>query len=124
MTTIYYSDDVCILDHARFVVYLADGVKNAIYIERDDNSEQYFIYGVELFNKPSDSWISESDLKDINSSCDASYIFDQELSEYDQYLFTSDLCWYYGANNFDSYPIEFISYGSFEEWLIAMDLIN
>lgn len=124
MKTIYYSDDVNILDHARMVVYLADGVKNAIFIERDDNSEQYFVYCVELFTRPSDSWINESDLKAINTSCDANYIFDQELTEHEQYLFTSDLCWYYGAVNFDSDPIQFISFGSFEQWLKEMELID
>ena len=121
---IYYSDDVNILDHATNVVFLQDGVKHAINIERDENIEQYCVYITELYNKPSDSWINEDDLIYINDSCDSSYDFNAELSEYEQYLFTSDLCWYYGANNFDSCPLHFISYGGFEQYLKGMELID
>lgn len=125
---IYYSNDVSILDHATMVVYRnLDGLKEAIWIDRYEDTEQSFIYSLELFNKPGDSWIDrelKQDLKSFNSTCDTNYKLDQELNETDQYRFTEDLCSYYGAINFDQYPRELLSYGSLEVYLQELGLIE
>lgn len=122
---VIYSSDASIEDHASLVVFRNfDGDKEAIWIDRDEATEQVLIYSVELFNKPSDSWVNKEDLEGINSSCDANYSWDQELTEEEQISFTEDLCWYYGAVNFDSYPNEFLSYNSFLEWLESRELIE
>ncbi len=121
---IYYSSDVSIEDHANLVVFEnSEGEKEAIHIERDEDSEKIYVYYVELFNKPADSWINEEDLKSINNSCDKNYVFDQELTRWDQYFFTSDLIWYYGADNFGS-PNIYTSQDSFEEWLTSRGIIE
>ena len=122
---IIYADDVSILEHANMVVFRnADGDTEAIYIERYEDTGQFMIYSLDLFNTPADSWINEDDLKGINSFADAKYEFNTKLTGTDQYFFTSDLCSYYGAINFDSYPNQFLSEGSFEEWLISRELIT
>ena len=89
----------------------------SIFIERDEDSNMIRVYGVELFTRVSDSWIDEDGLKSINESCDSNYEFDKEMDRDESIQFTSDLCWYYGAINFDSYPIEFKSYKKFCTWL-------
>lgn len=122
---VIYSSDVSIEDHASVVVFRNfDGLLETIFIERLEPTEQVLIYNLELFNKPSDSWVDAEDLKSLNSSCDSDYTIDEVLTEDRQIRFTEDLCWYYGAVNFDSYPNEFLSYGSFVEWLESRDLIE
>ena len=101
----YSANDVNILEHANLVVFDNEkGEKCAIYIQRHEETDEFYVYGVKLFNKPSDSWINEDDLECLNSCSDTSCKFNEELSEHKQYQFTSDLCWYYGAINFDSTP--------------------
>jgi len=124
MKNLIYTSDVSIEDHSNFVVFKnSDGDIEAIHIERDDNTETFLIYNVELFNKPSDSWINKDDLKSMNESCDTNYEFDTELNDFDKYLFSSDLCWYFGANNLDNYSLQFNNYNSFIEWLKSRNLI-
>jgi len=121
---IHYSSDTSIEDHANLVVFDNCGIKDAIYIERYEDTGAVLVYWVDLFHKPSDSWINEDDIPRINSCCDTKYKFNEELDEFDQYLFTSDLCSYYGAINFDSYPLHFDDQDEFEEWLTEMNLID
>ena len=122
MTKIHYSSDVNIEDHANLVVFdNEDGEKCAIYIDRLPD-ETIMVSTVELFDKPADAWVNEYDLIVINESCDTNYKFDKPLNEYEQYLFTSDLCWYYGAVNFDSNPM-ILSQDAFESYLETNNLI-
>jgi len=120
---VIYSSDVNIEEHATMVVFKNDNDIQAIFIERYADTNEIKVYGVELYNKPSDSWINEDDIKSINNSCDTDYSFKEELKDIKQYLFTQDLCWYYGANNFDSFPDKYKSQEAFEDWLLSMNLI-
>jgi len=123
-TEVIYSTDVSIEDHATMVVFKnGDGDIQAIFIERSDDTEEIFVYSVELYDTPSDSWISEDDIKSVNDTCDTDYTFEEELKDIRKYRFTENLCSYYGANNFDSSPDEYKSQEDFEEWLLSMDLI-
>lgn len=104
--------DVNTMGHADFFV---DSEFNSFFIERFEN--KVLIYSLELYNKPSDSFISESDLKNLNSFADMNYEFNKDLIEKDRYLFTYDLCSYFGGMNFDSMPFE-LSYEEFENWFL------
>ena len=120
---VIYSSDVSIEDHANMVVFKNDNDIQAIFIERYNDTDEIKVYYLELYDKPSDSWINKDDIKGINNSCDTDYSFEEELKDNRQYLFTQDLCWYYGANNFDSFPDEYKSQKYFEDWLLSMNLI-
>jgi hypothetical protein len=120
---IFYSDDVNLEDHTSFIVYQhQDGYKVALSILRLE-TEQHLIYSIELFNKVSDSWINEDDLKSLNSYADTNYQFDTVLTDIQQYQFSSDLVSYYGAENFDSTPYNISNYNSFIEYLKDLNLI-
>lgn len=121
---IYFSDDVSILEHATFIVFRNfDGLKEAIYIERYEDTEQVFIYEMELFNRPSDSFLTEDDLDGLNSFADTKYTFDGELNETEMYLFVLNMCHYYGAINFDQYP-NTMHLGNLENYLKFRELLN
>jgi len=126
-TTIHYSSDVNIEDHSNFVVFhnKHNGEDaEAISIERDGDSETVKVYFVELFKSPSDSWLNNEDLESVNSYTGMNYNMNSDLVGNDKFLFSQDLCSYYGAINFDGNPIEFQDQNSFELWLRDMNLIN
>jgi hypothetical protein len=126
-TEIFYTSDVSIEEHSNFVVFKNqhNGTeKEVIAISRDDDSEEIRVYWCELFAKPSDSWIDSEDLERLNSYADTDYNMESELVGFEPYTFTQDLVSYYGAENFDSCPLEFETQQSFEDWLIEMKLID
>lgn len=126
-TKIHYSSDVSIEDHSNFVVFhnKHNGEETeAISIERDEDSEKIRVYYVELFNKPSDSWLNFEDLESVNSYTGMNYEMNTDLVGNDKFLFSQDLCSYYGAVNFDGNPLEFEDQNSFELWLKEMNLID
>ena len=91
---IIFSTDVDVLQSS-LVVFKNE---TCLYISFDDDNENYIVYCFDLI-KEVDTWI---DLDGINSSCDTNYT--NELSKNDFFKFTNDVCWYYGAVNFDGNP--------------------
>jgi hypothetical protein len=71
----------------------------------EENEENFKLYHLDYFDKPSLSFINENDLKSLNDSCDTNYQFNEILNEQDRINFVSDLYWYYGGLNFDSSPL-------------------
>ena len=112
MKKVIYSTDVNTMEHAN---YFVDSEKNVFYIERYEDEDKVIIYSLELFSKPSDSFINDNDINSLNSYSDSNYEYTKTLIEDEQYLFTFDLCSYYGGLNFDSNPLE-LSYEEFEQW--------
>ena len=94
MNTIIFSTDVDLLQ-SQLIVFQNN---TCLYIDYDYDNENFIVYCFDLI-KEVETWV---DLGDINSSCDANYT--NELNENDFFNFTNDVCWYYGAINFDGNP--------------------
>ena len=67
---VIYSSDVNIEEHATMVVFKNDNDIQAIFIERYNDTDEIKVYYLELYNRPSDSWINKDDIKGINNSSD------------------------------------------------------
>jgi hypothetical protein len=95
---VIYSTDAS-LEQSTLICYIKDD--EIIVLGIDDA----YIYKLEIFDSPSDSFINESDLIRLNDSCDMQYVFDEKFDSIEKKCkFMCDMFWYFGGVNFDSSP--------------------
>lgn len=123
---IIYSTDVNIEDHSDLVVFKNnEGEEQAIWIARFEEEGTFVVYGIDLYKKPSDSWISSEDLDALNEFADKKYVYDQEFTnQFDKYSFAADMCSYFGAMNYDNWGTPFPTKEGLEDYLKALGLVG
>ena len=82
-----------------------------LWIDKDEDSDKVIVYSFDLLNKTdlNNSWFN---LSDIDSSCDSDY----SNGVTDFIALTNDVCWYYGAINFDGTP-DVMKFKKFEKFI-------
>ena len=95
---VIYSTDADLLQSS----FIAFNDNSALAISIDEESDTVYVHSFDLLEKSDllDSWFK---LDHINSSCGTDYKADDEI---DFIQLTQDVCWFYGADNFDSMPDE------------------
>ena len=99
------------LEHCTAIL-LDDGT--FIKLDFDHDSNEFRIYTLDIIKNTSyNDWIN---LDDINSFSDTNYKPNQELSEIEAFNFTNDVCSYYGAFEFDYYPV-IVEFDNLEDYI-------
>ena len=99
------------LEHCTAIL-LNDGTFIKLDFDYDLNEFKIYIFDV-IKNASYYDWIN---LDDINSYSDTNYKLDQELSELDAFNFTNDVYSYYGAFEFNYYPV-IVEFDNIEDYI-------
>lgn len=115
---VVYSTDADIFDQSYAIAYLNNFEIVLIFIEQFVDTKEIHVYRLEIFEKPSDAFVYENDVHDLNSFFDTKYVHDLVFKDFNQaLLFSINLAQYYGANNFDSEPLVFKNSKKYHKWL-------